>query len=260
MAGSLAALVALSANERVATAAAAEVKIADVDCNGSPEVVELENEGPDSQDLTGWKLVSQPVGSESFDLTPLGSLPANSSVFIESGPTAEATFRWSTSQVFRDDDPTDFVRLIDDSGQTRGETACAAQATGGASPTPAAATPTATAPAANVPNGGGRPGDVNDLPTSPLVAVVAGGSLLGVGALAFSTAWLGGTTRSRKRREPPVAETVVITPPTLPVPARRASRGSQDGSRPLLLIVAVAITAAIVVAMFAQPSSGHSRK
>jgi hypothetical protein len=259
----LAVLVALSANGGEATAAAAELKIADLDCNASPEVIEIENEGPDAQDLAGWKLLSDPIASESFDLTELGSLPANSSVFIEAGPGAQAAFTWSTAQVFRNNDATDFARLIDDTGQTRAETACAAQATGTASPTPtrsAAPTPTVTsAPAVNVPNGGGPPGDVSHLPPSPLVAIVAGGSLLGVAAMAFSAAWLGTATRARRRRESPLLETTSVALPTLPASVRRVSRAAQDGSRPLLLVMAVAIIAAIAVVMFAQPASSQRK-
>jgi hypothetical protein len=258
---SLAALVALSSNG-TAAAAVAELKIADLDCNGSPEVVEIENEGPDPQDLAGWKLLSNPPGTESFDLTPIGSLPAAASVFIESGPSAEATFKWSSSQVFRDNDPTDFARLVDETGQTRDEAACSAQATTSPSPSPSqspAPTPTpTTAPAGNVPNGGGPPGDVSDIPSSPLAAIVAGGALLGIGATAVSAAWLGASTRSRRRGEPAGTERN-LTPPSIHVPITRAPEPALEVSRPLLLTLVVAIAAAIVVSLLFQHSDARNR-
>ena len=70
-------------------AAAADVRVASLDCASNPEVVELSNTGDESQDLTGWALVSDPIASESYGLTPLGTMAAGSSVFIESGAKAE---------------------------------------------------------------------------------------------------------------------------------------------------------------------------
>jgi hypothetical protein len=262
MTASLAALVVLSSNS-TAAATVAELKIADLDCNGSPEVVEIENEGPDPQDLAGWKLLSNPAATESFDLTQIGSLPAGSSVFIESGPSAEATFKWSSSQVFRDNDPSDFVRLVDETGQTRDQAACSAQATTSPSPSPSQSlvpTPTpTTAPAVNVPNGGGPPGDVAGIPSSPLAAIVAGGALLGIGATVLSTAWLGASTRSRRRGEPADAGERALTPPSIHVPITRAPEAALDASRPLLLTLVVAIAAAIVVFLLFQHSDARNR-
>jgi hypothetical protein len=240
------------------------MKIADLDCNSTPEVVEIENEGPDAQDLSGWQLVSQPTTDETFDLTPIGSLPAGASVFIESGPSAQATFTWSDAEIFRDDDSTDFVRLIDDAGATRDERACPAEATFSPSPTPSASAsppPTPTvAPAVNVPNGGGPPADVTNLSPSPLVTVVAGGSLVGVGAAILSAAWLGASSRYRRRREPAGSAIEALAPPTIAAPVRRVSRAAPDASRPLLLVLAVAIATAVLVLALSQVTPGHNRK
>jgi hypothetical protein len=234
------------------------LKIADLDCGGSPEVVEIENEGPDSQDLAGWKLVSEPTATEEFDLSPIGTLPAGGSVFIESGPSSQATFLWSSSQIFRDNDSSDFVRLIDATGQTRDEAACSAQVTASASPTPApTATPT-TAPAVDVPNGGGPPSEITGLASRPLTVIFAGGALLAVG-LALSAASLGGMARSKKRQEAVRGGDTQLALPTIATPLRRAPRASEDGSRHLLLMLVLTIAAAIVVAMFSQAPGARQR-
>jgi hypothetical protein len=258
---SLGVLVVLSGNGRAA-AAAAELKIADLDCGGSPEVVEIENEGPDSQDLAGWKLVSEPTATEEFDLSPIGTLPAGGSVFIESGPSSQATFQWSSSQIFRDNDSGDFVRLIDETGQTRDEAACSAQVTASASPTPSStpaptATPT-TAPAVDVPNGGGPPSEVTGLASRPLTVIFAGGALLAVG-LALSVASLGGIARSRKRQEAVRGGGRQPALPTINAPLKRAPRAPENGARHVLLMLVLTIAAAIVVAMFSQGPGARQR-
>lgn len=99
-----------------ATAQGPDVKISQpiFDCIGSPdEIVVVTNEGDEAQDMTGWELRRDPEASEVFDLSVLGSLLADASVSIKSGPSASGAFIWSTNEVFRDNDSTDYVRLVD---------------------------------------------------------------------------------------------------------------------------------------------------
>jgi hypothetical protein len=248
-----------------AAAAAPDVRIAGVDCAGDPEVVQVKNFGDEDQDLTGWELQSD--GNDPFDLTPAGTIPAGGSVFVESGPGAQATFKWSSAQVFRDNDPTDYVRLVDNAGAAKGETACA-QAT--ATPTSApAATPTPTlAPTANgIPNGGGPPGAPEGV-LSPVLLIYAGGAVIG-GVAAIGITWMGlavGIEGRRKRRYGVAASqdgagleaAAAPADPEPPAPAgsaplRPVVQARQAApAQPLLLALIVAIAAAILVALLVQ--------
>jgi len=243
-----------------ARAAAADVRLAGLDCAANPEVVEVKNFGDAAQDLSGWKLLSDP--NESFDLTPAGTIPAGSSIFIESGPGAQATFTWSQSQVFRDNDASDYVRLVDNTGQTKSELRCAALTP---SPTPVAPTPTPTPAPGQVPNGGGPPGTPDEL-ISPMTLIYAGGSIaLATAGAALS--WLGvsvGLDRRRTRRK--AAEAAVEAPAEIaqqeppPAPALSPAPAVRGASaQPLVLALIVALAAAVLVALLVQ-SGGASRR
>jgi hypothetical protein len=146
-----------------------DVRIEELQCNASPEVVTISNAGSNAQDLTGWTLRSDPIGTEVFDLSALGTIGPGVSVFVQAGPTAEGTFVWSESFVFRDSDANDFARIVDANENVVHEVKCqagspAASPTRTVAPTAApttaptaAQTPTA-APADGVPIGGGPPG------------------------------------------------------------------------------------------------------
>lgn len=246
-----------------AVAAASDVRLAGVDCASSPEVVEVKNFGTDNQSLSGWKLQSD--GNDPFDLTSAGTIPAGGSIFIESGPGAQAALKWSASQVFRDNDPTDYAKLVDDTGATKGQTACA-QAT--AAPT-AAPTPTPTPAAGAVPNGGGPPGAPDEL-LSPAMLIYAGGSAIGA-VVGLAVAWMGigfGLEQRRKRRkgaedqpepEPPTA--MAAEPSSVSVTApRAASRRLAAPTQPLLVAIIVALTAAVFVALLMQSQDSSGRR
>ena len=236
------------ANNRSADAQA-DVEIGGLDCSSDPEVVELRNAGDEPQDMTGWTLISDPVGSESFDLTVLESLAPGSSVFIESGPDAQATFIWSTEERFRDGDGSDFARLLDDTGTLLSDEACeATQATATPSPGPTPVVQPATAspgPAGGVPNGGGAPDLANGGVTS-LTALVAGATLTGVGALLLAGLWLG-TSLTPWRRN--VAIAYEIPPPPPPPVRKRRSGGPQRSSQALSIALVVTLCGAILTAI-----------
>src|SRR5213596_2401557 len=90
-----------------ASAQAPQVRVTELQCSRDPEVVAVTNQGINAQDLTGWSLKSDPVASESFDLTAVGILAPGVTVFVESGPSASGTFVWSPNFIFRDGDASD---------------------------------------------------------------------------------------------------------------------------------------------------------
>ena len=146
-----------------------DVQIAQLTCSGDPELVVIENFGDAAQDLTGWELQSDPPDSQTFDLTVLGGLAPGASISIQSGPSASGVFKWTLEFIFRDDDPADYARIVDDTGAIVHQVNCA-EATPTPSPTPE------PSPAAEVPNGGGPPPPSADM-LSPAMILLVGGSL-----------------------------------------------------------------------------------
>ncbi len=207
-----------------------DVQISQLDCTGDPEIVVLTNSGDAAQDLSGWELRSDPEAGERFDLRDLGTdLAPGVSNTIQSGPAASGVFIWSTDEVFRDNDPTDYVRLVDDAGATVQQVNCAA-----GEPTPTA-TPEPS-PAAEVPNGGGPPAqDASAL--SPAMMLFLGGSLAAAGLGAIALPWL------RLRTSPAAA-------PAQPRRRSAAHRGRGSlGGKPgysALCLAAAAVTAVMV--------------
>lgn len=259
--------------QAAALAAASDVRLANVDCTGNPEVVEVKNFGDEGQDLIGWQIQSD--GNAPFDLTPSGTIPAGGSIFIESGAAAQATFRWSQSEIFRDNDPSDYARLMDNMGAPRGQIACAqATATATASPTPAVAAGTAspTPAAGGVPNGGGPPGPPDGL-LSPAKLIYAGGLIVGA-VIGFTVTWLGisfGLDHRRRRRNAapaaraagPNLKAQAAPQPAMAAAARgdatRAWRQPDPAAQSLLLAIVVALAAAILVALLLQSQHSTTR-
>jgi hypothetical protein len=177
--GALAALLlALIASSGFALAQGQRVSISQLRCETEPEIIVITNNSSTNQDINGWKLVSDPTETEVLDLSGIGVLIAGESVFIEAGPGASGAFVWSSESVLRDDDATDFVRLVDDAGETVAEMACAQP-----TPTPSRTTPTPTA--VTVPNGGGPPPEAGRAAAS-LLAVLAGGGLVTAASMAIA--------------------------------------------------------------------------
>ena len=155
--------------------------IDDPDVEGIQEVVVIENLGDAAQTLTGWELQSDPPDSETFDLVVLGGLASGASISIQSGPSAVGVFKWGDEFIFRDDDPTDYVRLVDDTGAVVNQVNCGAEATPTPSPTPSPQ----PSPVNGIPNGGGPP-LVSDGGLSPLMMMLLGGSMAAAGLLAIA--------------------------------------------------------------------------
>lgn len=186
--GAIIAAVAIAAAATVAALpaarAAAQLQIASLSCSGDPEEVVIENAGDEAQQLDGWQLVSDPADSETYDLSSVGGLQPGASIFVRSGPAATGVFKWGETLVFRDDDATDFVRILDDTGATVDEVACGVAA--GTTPTATAEASPEPAPASDIPDGGGAPGAEGGI--SSALMVVMGGSLAAMGAAALAFA------------------------------------------------------------------------
>ncbi len=149
-----------------------DVQIAELSCSGDPELVVIENFGDTTQTLTGWELQSDPPDSQTFDLRDLGTdLAPGASISIQSGPSASGVFQWTLEFIYRDDDPTDYARIVDDTGAIVHQVNCA-EATSTPSPTPS---PEAS-PVGEVPNGGGAP-PITSGSSSPAMILLVGGSL-----------------------------------------------------------------------------------
>ncbi len=167
----------------ISTAGAQEpdVQIAELECNGRPELVLVKNFGNAEQSLIGWQLQSHPPVSEVFDLAVLGGLAPGVAVSIQSGPSASGVFTWRPESVFRDDDPTDYARIVDDRGSVVHQVNCA----GGVAPEESPPSGSQPSPVADVPNGGGAPPELDSV-ISPLFMSVVGGSMVAVGMATFA--------------------------------------------------------------------------
>ena len=107
-----------------ASSNSSEVRIASIDCKGKPEVVVVENSGPSTQDLTGWK-VSDDGQGHTFNF-PNGFLmrPGSSVKLVSggSGQDTESVIYWKTRTVWNNDGDT--ARLFDPSGEMVSEREC----------------------------------------------------------------------------------------------------------------------------------------
>ncbi len=158
----------------------ADVQIAQLDCNGDPELVVIENFGDAAQTLTGWELQSDPPDSQAFDLTVLAGLAPGASISIQSGPSAGGVFKWGLEFIYRDDDPTDYARIVDDTGAIVHQVNCAE-----ATPTPSPTPSPEPSPVGEIPNGGGAPPLPSGSP-SPAMTLLVGGSLAVAGLAIFA--------------------------------------------------------------------------
>jgi len=182
--------------------------------------------------MTGLNLQSVPTTSESLPLQQFGSLSADETITVQSGPKAEGSFVWSHTEVFRDNDPSDFAQLASDAGQVLVRVNCAEAVQQSGTPTATtrpAATPTALAatasPAAigpvSAPNGGGPPDVANSI--SPLLLIVFGSGL--------STAGLGSFALSFRGRRSSPSVLALPEPHAMGVPARSTAEVSTSGRR-----------------------------
>ena len=101
-----------------------DVRIASIDCKGKPEVVVVENNGPSTRELTGWK-VSDDGQGHTFNFPNGFLLKSGTSVKLVSGGSGQDTERviyWKTRAVWNNDGDT--ARLFDPSGGAVSEREC----------------------------------------------------------------------------------------------------------------------------------------
>ncbi len=253
LAASVALSVGLATTTSRAMAQQAANWISELDCSGSPEVVVLKNSGLEPQNLAGWKLESDPPEEESLDLTQLAIIWPTQTIMIESGPTSEAAFTWSRKYVFRDADPTDYVRIVDDKGVVQQQIPCATVATPTPTPSPTALPASAApAPAELVPEGGGSPNPSLDF-TSPALTLVLGGSLATAGLAILIAPWLATSLWPAKRRHAAPDAMEQLAAPIRPGPASTVPRQQTDSSRPYLLLAILLLATAALVIFLLQP-------
>src|SRR5438093_3510307 len=108
-------------------AAASNVQVTNIDCEGHPRKIAITNNGDTAQSLAGWKLLSDKP-NEVFDLGVVGQVGASETFYVFNGHLAPATplqlggqwvYAWNPSDVFDpalfvvDPIASDFIRLVD---------------------------------------------------------------------------------------------------------------------------------------------------
>jgi len=139
-----------------AARAAADVQVTALDCTGHPRKVRIENLGDAAVSLSGWQLQSDPAEGGPFDLGQAGSLAAGQKIYVFNGHPVQdppqnpalGFYRWGVDATFflRANDSNDYVRIVDNQGNTVDERHC--EGVPGGTPDPAYeaqfATPTPT--------------------------------------------------------------------------------------------------------------------
>ncbi len=182
------ALVAISMSH----AQGADIRITELDCNSNPERVVIQNIGDETQDMSGWAAQSDPPDTETLDLSGLVVLEPGESVALQSGQRIE----------LRDNDPTDYVRIVDQTGATVHEVHCDDDM----APAPA---PSEASGAVDVPNGGGAPAIDGALPATTLLILV-GGALAAAGLATSTIAWRTGYRPTLRQKFAPAAPEPVM--------------------------------------------------
>ncbi len=218
------------------------IRIVQLDCNSDPELVVIRNLGDVAQDLTGLKLQSDQPEKETFDL--FGILQPGESTAIE----------LTLQSVFRDDDPSDYARIVDRTGAVVDQVNCR-----GAAPTPTVAPSPAPMPTPSpealrvmdTPNGGGAPPSGGGV-LSPALMMLIGGltAAAGLGTLTFP--WLR-PSPSRLTKQSVKPALTVQAPLPWPRPRREAQRDDPERLRHLasgFALAAIAATAASVLLLW----------
>jgi len=156
-------------------AAASNVQVTNIDCEGHPRKIAITNNGDTAQSLAGWKLLSDKP-NEVFDLGVVGQVGAGETFYVFNGHLAPLTptqaggqwiYGWNPSEVF---DQTlfvlelngrDFIRLVDATGfPWRDVSSMPCPGTTEIPPLQQPATPTAS-PAVAEPGAGGSAGQTD---------------------------------------------------------------------------------------------------
>lgn len=120
--------------------AAPSLQITSITCDPGHtlDLIEFQNVGDAPLSLAGWELRSDPEASERMGLGVAGTLAAGAKLYVVAGPHAvsipsDNQYLWSITEVLRDGDPNDYVRVVDGAGKQVASMTCA----GTPLPTPA---------------------------------------------------------------------------------------------------------------------------
>lgn len=219
------------------------IQIVQLDCTSEPELVVIQNLGDATQDLTGWELQSDQTENETFDL--FGILRPGESTSIE----------LTLQSVFRDDDPSDYARIVDRTGAVVDQVNCS-----GATPTPTVVPSPAPTPSPDVlrvtdtPNGGGAPPPAGD-ELSPALMMLIGGLTAAAGLGIVTLPWLR-PSPSRLTRQSVEPAPTVQAPLPWPQPQGEAQLDDPETLRRLassFALAAIAATAASVLLLWRHP-------
>jgi hypothetical protein len=249
-----------------AVAQEVNVEISELRCDTDPEVVVVVNKGNTPIDMTGWNLQSDPTSSESLALQQFGSLAAGEMLTAQAGPSAEGAFVWSQTEVFRNNDPSDFAQLASDAGQVLLKVNCAAAQQSGtptaaaqqtARPTaaPAAASPTALG-AVSAPTAGGPPEVATSITPFLLIIIGSGLSTAGLGAFFLG---FGGGRRGASVPALPAPQLIETMSSSMPVASTSRRRAPADGSAVHLVLVGILVLLAALLLAF-QPGERKRQK
>ena len=217
------------------------IQIVQLDCSSEPELVVIRNLGDAAQDLTGWELQSDQTENETFDL--FGILQPGESTSIE----------LTLQSVFRDDDPSDYARIVDRTGAVVDQVNCS-----GANPTPTVVPSPAPTPdvlrVMDTPNGGGAPPPAGDI-LSPALMMLIGGLTAAAGLGTVALPWWRSSPSRLTRQSVELAPTVQAPVPW-PQPQGEAQRDDPETLRRLasgFALAAMAATAASVLLLWRHP-------
>jgi len=228
-----------------------DIQIVQLECTGDPELVVIENLGDAAQPLAGWQLQSDPTGSEVYDLSVRGDLVAGANIRVQSGPSASGVFlqdNWGLEFIFRDDDPMDYARIVDDTGAVVHQVNCAGEVAPEPSPTPSPE----PSPPNGIPDGGGPPPPSGDA-LSAAMMVLVGGSMAAAGVVTGALSWL------RLRSSPVTGTTATLAPreaaarPHAQPRGANGSRGGPISAAPGLALVGLLAAAVVLLLLRHRP-------
>ncbi len=216
----------------------ADVRITELNCNSSPERVVIQNLGDETQDMSGWAAQSDPPDAETLDLSGLVVLEPGESVTLQSGQQIE----------LRDDDPTDYVRIVDQTGATVHEVHCDGGTEQAPAPSEVLGSDVASeaADVVGVPNGGGAPA-IDGAGSATALLILVGGALAIAGLATSTIGWRTGFRPTLRQELAPAAPGPVMTHRPQDQAKRRGYRRSQAVTSASTLAALAAATAVAVM-------------
>ncbi len=140
----------------------ADLFITALSCDTSPEYVRIHNFGAASQSLSGFRLQSDPLSPQDYDLYAIvAAISPAQTIELQSGPGAaddptNDIYKLIGSRIYRNSDPADYARLVRSDSSSQQVNCGSAPVTPSPTPNP---TPTPSPAPTPSPSPGPRPGD-----------------------------------------------------------------------------------------------------